>query len=187
MEDRITDPNNYPNHTAPRRSLSLSTSQPINMEAPADQTMKEEVVEVKQLNENDYEVGLCQKCDKPCVILGLLVCPCSVYGHARARQFDKQPLKYGCYDCICSPIENPTMDTPLNDCIGCCLAYGWGYVLGPPLASCLLRKQLRRQYNFDLSFKTQAKDCATYTFLPWCAIYQDYSELKLREDKINGW
>ena len=42
------------------------------MEAPADQTMDEAKVE-KELG-NDYEVGLCQKCDKPCVILGLLVC-----------------------------------------------------------------------------------------------------------------
>ena len=109
------------------------------MEAPADQTMDEAKVE-KELG-NDYEVGLCQKCDKPCVILGLLVCPCSVYGYTKARQHDNQPLKYGCWDCICSPLEQPTMNGgEVPDCVGCCLLYGFGWAMGPPLASCNLRK-----------------------------------------------
>ena len=156
------------------------------MEAPADQTMDEANVE-KELG-NDYEVGLCQKCDKPCVILGLLVCPCSVYGYTKARQHDNQPLKYGCWDCICSPLEQPTMNGgEVPDCVGCCLLYGFGWAMGPPLASCNLRKYIRKNYDFDLSFKTQAKDCATYTFLPWCAIYQDYSEIKLRDEEKARW
>ena len=152
------------------------------MEAPADQTMNEEEVEVKELNTTDFEVGLCQKCDKPCVILGLLVCPCSVYGYTRVRQFDNQPLKYGCSDCIFSPLEEPTGGAALPDCMICCFLYGWGWAMGPPFASCHLRKELRSQYYLDKSLKTQAKDCLTYTFLPWCAIYQDYSEFKVRQD-----
>ena len=149
------------------------------MEAPADQTMKEE--EYKELNPTDFEVGLCQKCDNPFVCLCSLVCPCTVYSYLRQRQGDNAPLKYGCFDCICAPLDPPTIGA-LPDCISCCFLYGFGWAFGPPFASCSLRKSIRSQYYLDKSLKTQAKDCLTYTFLPWCAIYQDYSEFKVRQD-----
>lgn len=161
-------PQRFARRTA--RTLSLPAhvpKRPMEMDAPAEQTMREPTHP-----DRPYEIGLCEFWKEPGAFLCSAICPCVVYGVTvvNLQKSNQKPKTVGCLD-VLRPSEPCLRSVPLFALPCCCCG-----------AVCV-RQGIRSEFYLNVSGDDVAKDCLAYSFLPWCAVYQDYAEVKLRMDR----